>query len=444
MINVNNIVRKKIVGIGLGPSNLSLAISLFEDQKMFTPDEWLFIEKNKEVSWHPGMLFEGARLQVPFVKDLVTLRNPTSYFSFLNYLKDKGRLDKFINNNHSAPTRIEYEDYLKWVSENLPQQSVKMGAEVLSVEPFYEEGKDIATTLLITYQHEDSINHILTEQLIVGTGGAPKIPNVFRNLNKEQIWHSSSFKNNIKDINLDNKVKVGIIGSGQSAAEIINYLHDLSPNIDMYSIMRRPSFRPEDDSPFVNEVFFPQHVDFMYGLSEEKRQSVLDDYWHANYSAVNIDLINTLYEKLYEDNVKSINRLKILNYQEIITATHNNQIDLVLKNTLNEEVIELNLDLVVLATGYDRVSLPSFLKDLEGDLCYKNENLQLSRNYRVETTDNILAPIYIQGMSESIHGITNTLLSILPIRAGEIVDDLLCNTNAENQHDSSVKQLVMA
>lgn len=37
------------------------------------------------------MLIDDATMQVSFLKDLVTLRNPASEFSFLCYLQSKGR-----------------------------------------------------------------------------------------------------------------------------------------------------------------------------------------------------------------------------------------------------------------------------------------------------------------------------------------------------------------
>ena len=43
------------------------------------------------------MKLDGATMQVSFLKDLVTLRNPRSAFTFVNYLHSVGRLDEFIN-----------------------------------------------------------------------------------------------------------------------------------------------------------------------------------------------------------------------------------------------------------------------------------------------------------------------------------------------------------
>jgi L-ornithine N5-oxygenase len=57
-----------------------------------------------------------SELQISFLKDLVTLRNPTSPYSFVNYLKAHGRLVDFINLGTFYPCRMEFNDYLRWVA----------------------------------------------------------------------------------------------------------------------------------------------------------------------------------------------------------------------------------------------------------------------------------------------------------------------------------------
>lgn len=54
-----------------------------------------------------------ARLtRLSLLKDLVTLRNPASPYSFVNYLKARGCLVGFINLGTFYPCRMEYNDYL--------------------------------------------------------------------------------------------------------------------------------------------------------------------------------------------------------------------------------------------------------------------------------------------------------------------------------------------
>ena len=84
----------KLLGIGAGPSKLALAVALEE----LAPDSLaaasLLIEQHKSVAWQRGMLLPWAQSQVSFLKDLVTLRNPRSGFSFLAYLRAVDRLER--------------------------------------------------------------------------------------------------------------------------------------------------------------------------------------------------------------------------------------------------------------------------------------------------------------------------------------------------------------
>ena len=76
-----------------------------------------------------------ARSQVSFIKDLVTLRNPRSRFSFLNFLHDRGRLDEFVNLGTFNPYRKDISDYLQWVAWNLQDVRVRYNARCMNVTP---------------------------------------------------------------------------------------------------------------------------------------------------------------------------------------------------------------------------------------------------------------------------------------------------------------------
>ena len=70
------------IAIGLGPFNLSLASLLHEKTEL----HYLFFEKKAQFDWHAGMQLPNTVLQVPFMADLVSMVDPTSPLSFLNYL----------------------------------------------------------------------------------------------------------------------------------------------------------------------------------------------------------------------------------------------------------------------------------------------------------------------------------------------------------------------
>lgn len=89
-----------VLGIGFGPSNLALSIAIDERNANLPADRRinaLFLERQPSFGWHRGMLIDDATMQVSFLKDLVTLRDPASDFSFLCFLRERGRLIDFLN-----------------------------------------------------------------------------------------------------------------------------------------------------------------------------------------------------------------------------------------------------------------------------------------------------------------------------------------------------------
>ncbi|MFD0852537.1 SidA/IucD/PvdA family monooxygenase, partial [Actinomadura adrarensis] len=150
-----------VVGIGFGPSNLALAVALEEEYGADV--DAVFFEKQPSFGWHRGMLLDGATMQVNFLKDLVTMRNPTSRYSFVNYLHDRGRLVDFINHKTMFPTRLEFHDYLEWVAASF-DGAVRYGSEVVAVRPHDGE------TLEVVVRRDDELHTCLTRNLVIGVG----------------------------------------------------------------------------------------------------------------------------------------------------------------------------------------------------------------------------------------------------------------------------------
>ncbi|WP_153905641.1 SidA/IucD/PvdA family monooxygenase, partial [Acinetobacter baumannii] len=92
------------IGIGLGPFNLSLASLLHDKSEL----QYRFFDQREKFDWHAGMQLPNAMLQVPFMADLVSMVEPTSPFSFLNYLKHHQRLYKFYFRENLYIPRQEY------------------------------------------------------------------------------------------------------------------------------------------------------------------------------------------------------------------------------------------------------------------------------------------------------------------------------------------------
>ena len=92
------------VAIGLGPFNLSLACL----SAPLPGVRALFLDKKPGFDWHPGMLIEASTLQNPFLADLVSLADPRSEYSYLNYCKQTGRIYSYYMRENHYLTRAEY------------------------------------------------------------------------------------------------------------------------------------------------------------------------------------------------------------------------------------------------------------------------------------------------------------------------------------------------
>src|SRR4051812_9680433 len=104
------------IGVGIGPSNLSAAALAAAVPDLKT----LFLETSKSFAWHPGALIPGSTIQPSHLKDLVTLADPTSRYSFLSYLHAKRRTYRFITASFDTVERAEFNDYFCWVAKQLP------------------------------------------------------------------------------------------------------------------------------------------------------------------------------------------------------------------------------------------------------------------------------------------------------------------------------------
>lgn len=197
-------------------------------------------------------------MQISFLKDLATPRDPRSKFTFINYLHSKGRLNTFINLSTFLPSRIEYEDYLRWCAGHFEREGyVKYNSNVESVlpsAPSAADGKIPSFTISSSSSPGEIVTHI-ARHVVIAVGGKPIIPSVLQN--KPCVLHSSQFATNIGKIEKLQKetkkpLRFAVIGSGQSAAEIYNDLWERfseETGFNVNLIVKGQSLRPSDDSP---------------------------------------------------------------------------------------------------------------------------------------------------------------------------------------------------
>lgn len=406
-----------LIGIGFGPSNIALAISLEEHYaKTGKEADVLFLEKQESFAWHPNMMLNHSHMQVSFLKDLVTPRNPTSKYSFLNYLSNKNRLQDFINLQTFFPSRNEFNDYLKWCASHFDNQC-HYDRQVVSITPINTNTDEVELLKVISCDHTGKSYEYIAKSVVVAVGGKGNIPKEFAGLEgDDRVFHSSTYLTSIKKLN--NPQRVAVIGAGQSSAEIFMDLHDSSDaQVDL--ITRSWAFKPSDDSPFANEIFNPEYTDYVFNNSTGRRNDLLKEYRSTNYAAPDLEVIENIYNVFYQQKVNNEYRHSLFRRYEVKSVeTTEESIILTIQNLDSGETIERSVDAVILATGYQRNIHQTLLQPVEKYL----KDYSVTRDYRICANDKFKPVVFLQGCCESTHGLSDTLLSNISVRNREICE----------------------
>jgi len=409
-----------VVGVGFGPSNLALAIALAEHNAGTAESVTAhFLERQPRFGWHRGMLIDTATMQVSFLKDLVTMRNPTSEFSFVNYLHSAGRLVDFINHKNLFPLRVEFHDYFEWAAAKV-DDVVSYGVEVVSVKPVHDDGEiaffDVATS---------DGGTLRARNLVMGTGLRPQLPAGVEV--GPRIWHNSELLHRVERLRDADPRRFVVVGAGQSAAEVAALLHDEFPRAEVCAVFARYGYSPADDSSFANRIFDPEAVDQFYRAGEPVKDRLMRYHGSTNYSAVDVDLIDELYRRMYRERVLGAQRLRLFNVSRPVEVVDTGStVTAAVESLTTGDRTVLDADAVIYATGYlpaDPTPLlgelgPQCARDAEGRLC-------VERDYRITTEPEVRGGIYLQGGTEHTHGITSSLLSNTAVRVGEILASIV-------------------
>lgn len=239
-----------IISVGFGAAALAIAIAM---RDRGVQARVLFLERQSEFGWHTGMLIPGTKMQISFLKDLATLRNPRSHFTFLNYLHAKGRLVHFTNLSTQTPFREEFNDYMKWCASHF-NDWVQYNQEAISVAPVESQpGWPVELFKVVTCdRHSGEVKELYAKHVVVATGGEPAIPQCLpQSCLYKTVIHSSSYIHAVPHLLSQDTASynIAVIGGGQSAAEICEDLSSKYPNARIHLITRGTSLRPSDDSP---------------------------------------------------------------------------------------------------------------------------------------------------------------------------------------------------
>ncbi|MFC8432107.1 lysine N(6)-hydroxylase/L-ornithine N(5)-oxygenase family protein [Streptomyces sp. NPDC057253] len=393
------------VGIGLGPFNLGLACLTEPIAEL----DGIFLESKPDFEWHAGMFLDGAHLQTPFMSDLVTLADPTSPYSFLNYLKEKGRLYSFYIRENFYPLRVEYDDYCRWAANKL--SSVRFGTSVTEVT--YDSDVYVVTTA--------TGDVFRARHLVLGTGTSPHYPEAVRGLGGD-FFHNSRYVQHKAE--LQRKESITIVGSGQSAAEIY---YDLLSEIDVHGyrlnwVTRSPRFFPLEYTKLTLEMTSPEYIDYYRELPEATRYRLTAEQ-KGLFKGIDGDLINEIFDLLYQKNLGGPVPTRLLTNSSLNSARHENgTYTLGFRQEEQQKDFEIESEGLVLATGY-RYAEPEFLAPVRDRLVHDSHgNFDVSRTYAIDVTGR---GVFLQNAGVHTHSITSPDLGMGAYRNSCIIRELL-------------------
>jgi L-ornithine N5-oxygenase len=413
----------ELLAVGAGPSNLGLAVALEELAPELAGNS-VVIDRNPRIEWQPGMLLPWATSQVSFLKDLVTLRNPRSRFTFLNFLRSTGRIDDFINVGGLAPYRLEISAYLDWVASSLSKVSVELNRDCVSIQP----ERDASGTLTGWVAAMADGSSIACRFLVIGTGRDANIPPVLAGLPPNKVIHSTRYKHGIAGLSKEVPYRVAVIGSSQSAAEVFRALRSDLPDSDVAWLMRSIGPTADPSSKFTNELYYPSYVDEFFDTPAEGRDRIREELYRTNYSCITPAMLQSLYTDFYRDRLDHREDRRLVTMTEVTSAREEDgEVILQLTDRRTGEVSELHRDLVFLGTGFSWQT-PRLIKGLTDAIGL--DAIEVSRRYRLLTDGPADAACYLQGVNEATHGISESLLSVLARRAEDITLDIVAHRAA--------------
>lgn len=403
----DDVPRFHTVGVGAGPANLSLA-ALYAS---VTSESMVLFDKQPGPAWHPTLLYPGVRMQTGWLKDLVSLVDPKHDLTFLNYLVTTGRLYALLNSQFDVIPRIEYQRYLAWAAEQLP--NVRYGVAVERVS-FTDDG-------FVVWAHGRP--QARAEHLVVGVGTAPYVPEVLSGLPPERAFLADDLPWRLADTGPDEKAApVAVVGGGQTGIEAVFRL--LGDGFtDIWWFGRHQWFQSIDDSPIANDFYRPSHLAYLQQLPRATRRQMIAEH-RLTGDALTPGALKALYQANY-DAMLELGRFPVtLLPGREVTAGEMDGTDVVLRCASAQRPEQHRFRPVVIAAGREHVPAP-FDEELRERIDVDDDDeMVVEADFSVRWKGMNGHRIFALNHSRYSHGLTNAGVTLLPVRAAMVLNSL--------------------
>ncbi|GGW59678.1 lysine N(6)-hydroxylase/L-ornithine N(5)-oxygenase family protein [Streptomyces griseoloalbus] len=416
---------RDLVGIGIGPFNLSLAALAHPLTALSTA----FYDQRPHFTWHPGLLLDDATVQVPFLADLVTLADPTSPWTFLNHLRARERLYPFYFAEHFHIRRTEYDAYCRWVADRLP--ALHFGHHVDTVR--WNPGRalfEVGFTRLDADGRAESSGRVRARHLVLGVGTQPWVPEPLRPLADAPgitVIHSDDYLTHRDTLLAAGHVTV--VGTGQSGAEIfLDLLRRRTAGRErLHWLGRTEAFAPMEYSKLGLEHFTPDHTRYFHALPEAVRDRLVPAQWQL-HKGIDAATIAAIHDELYRRTLHGGWPDTVLTPAvRIRTAGRLGpaRIELHLEHTRQQTRTRLTTDAVVLATGHRGRPLDHLLAPLDAHLRRDRAGRpRIDAHYRLDLDPAVTGTVYVQNAELHTHGVGAPDLGLAAWRSAVILNHL--------------------
>ncbi|MEV8366155.1 lysine N(6)-hydroxylase/L-ornithine N(5)-oxygenase family protein [Streptomyces niveus] len=415
-----------LVGIGIGPFNLSLAALA---DGVHGGIAATFFEQRPAFHWHPGLLLDDATLQVPFLADLVTLVDPASPWSFLSYLRACERLYPFYFAERFHIQRAEYDAYCRWVSEQLP--GLHFGHQVDAVRWNAERALfEVDFTQLDHDGEVEALGRAYTRNIALGVGTEPHIPEPLKLLADTPavpVIHSADYLAHRERI-LEAE-HITVVGSGQSGAEVFLDLLRARPAgaEKLHWLARTEAFAPMEYSKLGLEHFTPDYTGYFHALPERVRDELVPRQWQL-HKGIDAGTIAAIHDELYRRTTHGGWPDAVLTPGVLVRTAGRvgaTRIELHLEHAQQAGRSRLTTDAVVLATGYRERPLSRLLAGLDPYMRLDtSQRPRIDARYRLVLDPSVTGSVYVQNAERHTHGVGAPDLGLAAWRSATILNSL--------------------
>ena len=394
------------IGVGAGPANLSLAAL----HRSATDERIALFDKQPGPTWHDTLLHAGVRMQTSWLKDLVSIVDPTHELSFLNYLVRTGRLFALLHAQFDFIPRREYMNYLSWASRQIEHIHYGVTIDRISLA---EDG-------FVVYRDDRPLAR--SEHVVVGVGTRPSMSAGFAGLPAERAFLADDLRLRLGDLAQDPSAPVAVVGGGQTGLEcVLNLMH--AGMCEIRWLGRRQWFQTIDDSPVANEFYRPAHQQFLQDLPRATRRRLVTEQ-NPTGDAATPGALRVLYQANY-DRMLELGRFPTsLLPGRNVTGGEMHGDELVLSCTTNQGIERHRVRHAVIATGRDTVEVPfdAELQDrIETD---EDGEMLVDRDYSVRWAGRNGHRIYAMNRGRMSHGIPDANLTLLPVRSAIVLNSM--------------------